>query len=81
MGMGTGDDRGATSHAPRSDGGRVDDMVSLAGLKEKALLFLPSNSATRSLILAEKDTLPSGEALVKFEVFDRLLVNELKVQT
>ena len=53
------------------------EHVSLARLKSVARRLLPSSSPARTVILAEKDVLPVGEALAKFEVFDRLLSNEL----
>ncbi len=78
MGMGTPYDGGPGLHPSISDGDHAGE-ISLVGLKEKARRILPPNSPARNLILAEKDTLPVGEALAKFEVFDRLLMNELKV--
>ena len=55
----------------------ADDIVSLVRLKDAVNRLLPANSTTRAVILAEKDTLPLAEALAKFEVFDRLLLQEL----
>ncbi len=54
-----------------------DGFVSLVNLKKLVSRLLPSGSPARSVILAERDTLPVREALAKFEVFDRLLANEL----
>ena len=56
---------------------RADDLVSLVRLKDAVNRLLPANSTTRAVILAEKDTLPLAEALAKFAVFDRLLMQEL----
>lgn len=52
-------------------------MISLVKLKDAARRLLPPGSAARSVMLAEKDSLPVQEALAKFEVFDRLLTKEL----
>jgi len=53
------------------------ELVSLSNLKELVRRLLPPGSPARTVILAEKDLLPTREALAKFEVFDRLLVKEL----
>ena len=55
----------------------ADDPVSLVRLKDAVRRLLPASSTTRAIILAEKDILPLAEALAKFEVFDRLLMQEL----
>lgn len=52
-------------------------FISISSLKELVRRILPTNSAARSVILAEKDSLPVREAMAKFEVFDRLLAKEL----
>lgn len=52
-------------------------MVSIAKLKAVAQRLLPSSSSLRGLILSEKDLLPTSEALIKFEIYDRLLSREL----
>ncbi|MDG7016484.1 MAG: hypothetical protein JRM82_03815 [Nitrososphaerota archaeon] len=56
---------------------RQEEVVSLSRIKDAARRLLPINSTARSVILAEKDSVPSSEALAKFEVFDRLLASEL----
>ena len=53
------------------------ESVSLTHLKDLVRRLLPPSSTARSVILAEKDSLPASEALAKFEVFDRLLCSEL----
>lgn len=53
------------------------NLVSLAKLKEATRRLLPADSITRSVITSEPDALPLAEVLSKFEVFDRLLVEEL----
>ena len=63
---------------PTSPGVESDDeLVSLLRLKDAARKLLPAGSITRSVIIAEPNTLPLSEALSKFKVFDRLLVEEL----
>ena len=62
-----------TSHSTEVN----NDMISLLGLKGAARKLLPANSITRSIITSEPDTLPLAEGLLKFKVFDRLLVEEL----
>ena len=54
-----------------------DELVSLLKLKEAARRLLPSDSITRSVMISEPDVLPLAEAIPKFKVFDRLLVEEL----
>ena len=54
-----------------------DQYVSLLKLKEAARRLLPADSLARSVITSELDALPLAEALSKFKVFDRLLVEEL----
>jgi hypothetical protein len=54
-------------------------LVSLVKVKESARKMLPVNSTARSIILAEKDVLPSSEAIVKLEILDRLLSSELGI--
>ena len=54
-----------------------DGTVSLVRLKDATRRLLPSDSITRSIIIAEPDTLPLSEALSKFKVFDSLLIEEL----
>ena len=54
-----------------------DEIISLSKIKDAARRLLPSDSPVRSVILAEKDSLPAPEAFAKFEVFDRLLSREL----
>ena len=53
------------------------DVVSLLSLKDAVRKLLPADSITRSIITSELDALPLAEALSKFKVFDRLLVEEL----
>ena len=53
------------------------EFVSLSKLKDAARKLLPADSITRRVIAAEPDTLPLAEALSKFEIFDRLLIEEL----
>ena len=55
-----------------------NNMVSLLKLKDVARRLLPADSIARRVIMAESDTLPLAEALAKFKVFDRLLVEELR---
>lgn len=52
-------------------------LVSLLRLKRVVSKFLPADSITRSMITSEPDELPLTDAISKFEVFDRLLVEEL----
>lgn len=54
-----------------------DGLVSLVKIKERARRMLPTGSAARGVIVAEKNALPLAEAVVKLEVFDRLLCSEL----
>ncbi len=53
------------------------ESVSLLKLKDAARRLLPIGSLARTVIIAEPDALPLAEALAKFKVFDRLLVEEL----
>ena len=53
------------------------EVVQLSGVKEAARRHLPSVSTARAVMLAERDALPMNEAVAKFEVFDRILVQEL----
>ena len=53
------------------------NMVSLLKLKDAARRLLPAGSIARTVITAEPDALPLAEAIAKFKVFDRLLVEEL----
>ena len=53
------------------------DVVSLLKLKDAVRRLLPAGSIARTVITAEPDALPLAEALAKFKVFDRLLVEEL----
>ena len=52
-------------------------LVSLQRLKDAARNLLPVDSIAKRVILAEADTLPLADALLKFAVFDRLVVEEL----
>ena len=54
------------------------ESVSLLKLKDATRRLLPADSIARRVITAEPDTLPLAEALSKFKVFDRLLVEELR---
>lgn len=58
-------------------GGSDDEWVSLLKLKNAVRRLLPAESITRSVISAEPDALPLADALSKFAVFDKLLVEEL----
>ena len=53
------------------------EFVSILKLKDAARRLLPPESITRSVIIAERDIMPSAEAIAKFKVFDSLLVEEL----
>ena len=57
------------------------EFVSLVGLKDAVRRLLPPNSMTRSVILAERDSIPLQEAIAKFKIFDRLLLRELGLET
>lgn len=65
-----------TMQAP-PDAKSETDFVSLLKLKEAVRRLLPTDSIAKSVIIAEPDALPLAEALSKFKVFDRLLVEEL----
>ena len=54
----------------------TDSTVSLIRLKEMATELLPGTSNLRALILSEPDFLPREQAVVKVEVFSRLLYKE-----
>lgn len=54
------------------------NAVSLVELKQLANSMLPKNSILRTLILSERDYLPKKDALIKLEIFVKLLYNELK---
>ena len=54
------------------------DTVDLRRLKELVSRLLPPSSTLRGLVLAEDDQLPLPQALAKFEIFDRLLLKELR---
>ena len=59
------------------DNVKGDEQVYLKELKLLAKKMLPTTSLLRSLILDEPDYLPKIEALVKAEVYARLLYEEL----
>ena len=53
------------------------NVVSLVELKQLANNMLPKNSTLRTLILSEPDYLPKEDALVKLEIFVKLLYDYL----
>ena len=57
----------------------LNEMVSTVELKSLARRLLPYDSALRALILAESDTMERREALVKAEIFVKLLYRELRL--
>jgi len=54
------------------------ETVSLVELKQTVKEVLPDDSPVRAAILAEPDTMPRAEAVVKAEVFTRLMREELR---
>ena len=52
--------------------------MSLESLKALAREYLSQTSNLRAMILAEVDTMPRSEAIVKFEMYNRMLDLELK---
>jgi hypothetical protein len=54
------------------------ETVSLVELKQTVKEVLPDDSPLRAAILAEPDTMPRAEAVVKVEVFTRLMREELR---
>ncbi len=51
--------------------------MSFLDLKELTRRFLSSNSVLRGLILSEPDYLPRQEALVKVQIYVKLLYQEI----
>jgi len=52
-------------------------FVDMAPLKEFAIRRLPPGSTARELILAENQSIPAGDFLVKIDVWMRLVRREL----
>lgn len=55
--------------------GRLSSMVKL---KELAQKYLKQDSTLRNLIMSEPDYLPRDEAIVKVQIYSKLLEHELR---
>ncbi|MGD0329794.1 MAG: hypothetical protein ABSB40_05005 [Nitrososphaeria archaeon] len=54
-----------------------NDKVSLIELKSLANRMLPRDSVLRTLLSSEPDFLPRSEAMIKIEIYVRLLYKEI----
>ena len=63
--------------SPSQRSTRKNAVVSLAELKRIAKRLMPADSMLRKLILSEPDIIPREKAIVKIEMYSRMLCEEL----